>query len=295
MAAFAYPIIYTCWYIQCVGQVLFALPVLNNSIIISAVVVNNSGHNFAITSKYLAQSWTCSSSVYEFYSVFSSPLSFGFVYPCTAVGFIALNSALKSSYESGCLMLCCGSIAGRTAGEWTWNETVRWVPAWGANQWNWTRICALRGWEESKTRKETGSCGWQGAAWQGDCWGGMKRSNQYQLKSGKWSLGSCTQQEKGFWRTRQGCDGAALGVWIVHWSSWSKDEKLKYSFFRNIHSSVSVTETKILSCSHSFITNNGLQNLLTVSLKPSYALDMIYSCCQVQCKLKEEKPSGFQK
>lgn len=46
-------------------------------------------------------------------------------------------------------------------------------------------------------------------------------------------------------------------------------------FFRNIFSLVSVTETKIPSCNHSFVTNKCLQNLLTVSLKPSYALDMI--------------------
>lgn len=100
------------------GQVLFALPVLNNSIIIVAVVLNNSGHNFAITSKCLAQFCTCSSSIYESCSAFSLPLNFGFVYPCTAIGFVALNSALKGSCESGCLMLCCGKIAGRPEGVW---------------------------------------------------------------------------------------------------------------------------------------------------------------------------------
>lgn len=44
--------------------------------------------------------------------------------------------------------------------------------------------------------------------------------------------------------------------------------EMKNGSFRNIFFPVSVTETKILSCSHSSATSRSLQNSLMVSLKP---------------------------
>lgn len=149
---------------------------------------------------------------------FRPPLNFGFVYSCTAIRFIAVNNVLKNSYGSGRLMLCCGwedcweDCRRVDLDEEPWNETVREVPVWGGNQWNWTRIRAFRWWEELKTTKGTENCGWQGAASQGDCWRGMKRGNWYQLQSGKWSLGSCTSVGEGFSET--------TGLW---WGSFGED------------------------------------------------------------------------
>lgn len=60
-------------------------------------------------------------------------------------------------------------------------------------------------------------------------------------------------------------------------------------FFRNIFSSVSVTETKSLHATI-LLQNKCFQSSLTVSLKSSYAAGVITSSCyEMQCKVKGKK------